>query len=544
MSRPRRATKKTKVDPSGAIILPEWAPPLNSFVYTLFGTTKGTTKVDKFYCGKITDINSVNDDCVEYTIRYEDETVNNTKIWREALEKQWRPTTIEDFEKHRASNIDSSMQVVQPTMGVAEIRSIMKPDLDEMQRTFIDKLKEFNDKLQDIKPLKSLAGDMEGEDVMAWYQSSPEYRNQHVQDEMLVGSMCPKGGDSGKSRATTRMMCVNYKNLNSICKSKQLNVSHKLFLSKDAVFVHFKQFAKAEVRMKSIAQAIKFLKLKSICSKCAKSLDFTSFTNIQNKKNVCCCCLVKLKSDSGTASEQSLALCCNCLENSTKIQDKVENIMKDAFGPLLKMFDGSYSSNQTIPGTMVTPDGVITIKMRGIVFKFIIEMDQCQHKASSYKPEEENNKMIKQIVGVIKSASPQRVKVLAIRFNPNSKWTGHDNITSTLYGTIERIIILRQWLMWYIINGDHVRDLIIMYLWYDSPNKAKLLCPNFDGFTMQYHAPKSNLVDWQYNITPWEYNNEKLKLVKDNAQPVDIKWKFETQDATYPSIIKVKLIES
>lgn len=543
MSR-RRQQKKPKVDNHVdiPIVLPEWAPKIGDYAWYLFEMGSKTNL--QFFCGKIIDIKSANEDNVEYVIRFEDEHVCQVTFVFTEKEKQWRLGTEEEFNQQKRLYINkNSMQrddvVEKPTLDDSEIRRILKQQLDEFKKD-MDKM--VDDKIETGKPSKELVGDFSHNAIEAWAYATSEYKKKHLGKEKLVGNVSPKGGKDGQSSSTSRMMCNNYKNLIQKCTSKELR--DNIFISADAKYAHLTQLAKHELRQNSVKNAISFLKMKSICTQCAKSLgSIDSFTNTKDKVNTCCICISKLKSKSGSTSAQGVFLCNDCHKSSTQTQEKVEQFLECAIKPFAIMFQASYVVNETTPNSNLAPDLVITLKIKGITYKIILEMDQNQHKGGSYTPAKENDKMMKQIINMIKSVEPQRVKVFAIRFNPNSEWIGLDNIKSTLYCFAERIIILRQWLIWYVLNADYVRDLIIMYLWYDAPNKNKFLFPKFDGFTMQYHAPKPNLIDWQYNITPWEFENEKLKTMNDNKQPVTFPWNIDIQKEKYPNEIYGKLAD-
>ena len=207
-------------------------------------------------------------------------------------------------------------------------------------------------------------------------------------------------------------------------------------------------------------------------------------------------------------------------------------------------------SNHTVTvegGTHRHIDYFIRGEFKGHYFIILIEKDENQHE--SYVVNDEKAKTIGQTNAMMQGMPFGRhpCHVLVIRYNPNGDWIDYDNgpttgptaipVRKSHFNTIHRLIILRQWIIWYLMNVTNVRELCLWYMWYNAPRKSKLYGSNFDGFAMLYSppAPPSN-VDWAWCADP----NEALKLyfkpMHESAMNVDealnYRWRLDARTQT------------
>ena len=110
---------------------------------------------------------------------------------------------------------------------------------------------------------------------------------------------------------------------------------------------------------------------------------------------------------------------------------------------------------------------------RGII---VLEVDEGQHSSYNNKDERERAKNL--INNIMKDAyevklnDPYRTpfKILFLRMSPTGTYQiesyTSQNKVGTQYSVGERIVILRQWIIWFCLEFELVRDFTIMYMFH------------------------------------------------------------------------------
>ena len=380
----------------------------------------------------------------------------------------------------------------------------------------------------------------------------------HKKEEIIVGKMTQAEGELFELLAVSEKtkyyisqdsngvkhpekkhnMCSYYKNMNKPCQSKT-SVNNK-YESAQGVYVSLALFGRKSVRNMPSKEAYGYLKQCALCGPCvtayAKSTDMV---DIIRRQDMCLLCKVKRKSTTSNSKDNNgIQTCLDCAKLYQNDDDC--HILNKTFGLLRNMYPklNIQMENQKHV-TYQTKSMSIDFIIRGTTssnmnFLFVIEKDEDKHK--DYKKEEEIRKMRDQTIGLMKSMY-KNIKVVMIRYNPNASYVEGEK-SHNMYTSIERHIILRQWIIWYIMNIKEVRKTCVWYFWYDETSRKMLMDPQFDGFAMIYHAPKcpSNN-DWKWSPEPSEGSSEKYEKIQDNVVEIDEtlgKWREEDAMSDYP----------
>ena len=361
---------------------------------------------------------------------------------------------------------------------------------------------------------------------------------------------------------TKRVMCAKYKDLEQPCMSKSLNdivVSNtpinNTYISGDGIYVSFALLGTRELRTLKAKDTWNVLKSSSICNQCRQNYsNKNECLDILHRAEVCALCkIVRMSKAINRNDTGKMPVCQDCtkfgdigLSNREFMLSKTLDILARIF-PKHHLIMGSNHTVTVEGGTHRHIDYFIRGEFKGHYFIILIEKDENQHE--SYVVNDEKAKTIGQTNAMMQGMPFGRhpCHVLVIRYNPNGDWIDYDNgpttgptaipVRKSHFNTIHRLIILRQWIIWYLMNVTNVRELCLWYMWYNAPRKSKLYGSNFDGFAMLYSppAPPSN-VDWAWCADP----NEALKLyfkpMHESAMNVDealnYRWRLDARTQT------------
>lgn len=370
------------------------------------------------------------------------------------------------------------------------------------------------------------------------------------------------GGQVGCIGPSGKPMCVNYKNSNPACKSKKIYVPTEKncieallnkYVSNDACHVpklflsdksHFRLLPSKDAKEE-------FQKTYAYCADCKNDLHIPT-VEVRAYTQMCVIC--------NRPSKKNDPCCPPCFALRGQTGSLTEQLLQKTVKMIGDYFDIQYFSvkvNQTAitsEGTRKSIDICITGKYQGFNILCIIEKDEGQH--SGKKLQDENHKMVLQAASKIKPLLKSRpFKVFLIRYNPDDfTLPKNSNISVQHYEHLYRLVILRQWLIWWLVNIKEVRTTLIAYMWYSYDRKPYLLESSFDGFGMIYHAPKPpSPSDWMYCIHFAEGFHKKIykEMIDNRVDPDAIfandkngrgLWKIqhETENTEIPGAIRTE----
>jgi len=166
----------------------------------------------------------------------------------------------------------------------------------------------------------------------------------------------------------------------------------------------------------------------------------------------------------------------------------------------------------------------------------VIERDENQHLGMHSK--NEKHKLFMQTRHIVGCDNLDRKRVLMIRYNPDANYVAKGGVE---YTQVEREVVLRRWIYWWLYNIESMRTCTIWYMWYDERRRNVLAgATDFPGFAMLYHAPKcSSPNSWENYPTPIEPELEGMTRIKENqVNPDDIKgygWRKISDEVMFPS---------
>ncbi len=176
------------------------------------------------------------------------------------------------------------------------------------------------------------------------------------------------------------------------------------------------------------------------------------------------CCEWKTITTTEGAKEKRIDICKECNTHLNKANDNITFAM-DKLSYLFPEYIIDYSV-KSFGG--LTPDTCLECAGVGMTSKIyiLLEQDTCKH--SSMSRESETNKKYK-IAKTIYNNHPNAY-VFIIRYDPSSEFKGRDGQKkSYTLTTGERLIVVRQWVIWYLatLSLKQIPQFLVLYLWYD-----------------------------------------------------------------------------
>ena len=271
----------------------------------------------------------------------------------------------------------------------------------------------------------------------------------------------------------------------------------------------------------------------ALCSPCSTKHKCT----YSIKKPVCALCL----ESQGNHERDEFMLCSTCENNVIAKGINTEKVLIPVLNLLPKIFYDLKDFNLSIKtktSNMYEIDCLISFTLKNYRCHVIIEKDEKQH--ASYEWQAEIKKLADQTRFVIGGNSlPANTKIFVIRYNPNSKYNADERVTkeeikneyervSKQYSPVDRLIILRQWLVWYVQNIESVRSCIVAYMWYDKMRKNLLFANGWEGFGMVYHRPAapSPTSDWKYALVPNEVMDKPYRRIVESSHDPALEFRW------------------
>lgn len=331
-------------------------------------------------------------------------------------------------------------------------------------------------------------------------------------------------------------MCCYYKNLDSPCANKVLKsvenikgVQTSKYESPKAEYAPVSLLGKSWFRKTDCVTARKIAVNYSMCSACRTKVggNVIPFPHITE---LCMYCR-KTRACRGN-------LCALCDPDFTSRERGLRSVFSilSVFAPDLQV-----NTNKDSKGKYV--DFWMTGTYQKRRFLIVIEQDEVQH--SNYEAKGDNDKFAKQTAGLMHSSNTAKdgyPLVFMIRFDPDAKcrpMSGMGRLLQ-LYDKVECRVVLRSWVIWYLMNITEVRKCLVMYLFYDMSKRKTLFGNKFEGFGMTYHAPiNPPEKDWYYCTDPGEavqgkkYGNIINNRIED-PDKVFLEWREVDAKKAYP----------
>ena len=399
-----------------------------------------------------------------------------------------------------------------------------------LQETVDDLKKE----VEKLKSNKNTSLD-EGLDPDRFARLSDVEKKKYHNNTGMTGVIKPHNFEDNTSSYT---MCCFYKNLDKPCVGKTLvrfkngkneKVEEK-YQSPKAEYIPKSILAKSTFRKTCGRQARDIAKNYMMCRQCAKDVDTITIPHIAE---LCMFCR------STRTTKQNPKICQMCLEKHSSRERGLKYIFEilNVFDPSLLITVNKYSLGNFVDLSM---SGTYENKR----YLIVIESDEQQHLSGGYDVQSDNTKMAKQtavLMHNLKKNESDYPLVFMIRFNPQARC--RDNAAKQervhLFDDYESRVVLRSWIIWYLMNITEVRKCLIMYLFYDIDRRKQLLESDFDGFGMAYMAPQNPPDwDWYYCTDPGEIIRCE-KYNKINNQRVDPdkvfkQWREQGATISYP----------
>jgi len=253
------------------------------------------------------------------------------------------------------------------------------------------------------------------------------------------------------------------------------------------------------------------------CRGCMQEKDeFISWTKDSSRKQSQCavCCRHTTITTTDGSQDVKVDVCTDCF---TAVGSK--DNLGYAFRMVKHLFPlknvRTHTDSITIDGKTWKPDTTIEFTTDLTQYFIFIEMDTSQHDKKSKQDEVDK----KEDIARYTYRDNPDAKVLFIRFCPggsyrNDKGEVQDNVPTTA----QRVIMLRQWVIWYIATTESVvPKFLVLYLWYNYEcGKISLAKERFGTAYVgqSFGYPAEGVWQW-YGISP----HEQVKVQK---------WTFET----------------
>lgn len=333
-----------------------------------------------------------------------------------------------------------------------------------------------------------------------------------------------------------RIMCAYNKNLVKICISKEKKEVEGekgvKWISGMASFVDIGLFGEPLIRGKASGKMAEVLRHHALCKGCRDSYG-NHMMDLVKKGQCCAVCRVSygVRQNALTMGSNPFAFCAGCHSVLTNVgngmSDEIVKLMLmplgRVFGKRLRNFD--VVANRPVAtgdeSRLRTPDVVMHFDddvtgLHGIV---VVENDPGHGKN---KEDDEHKKMVTQLVPILRRfkagtgkgvVAKNEFKMLIVRFNPVDKYQkGGDE-----YHSIERLVILRRWVIWWLMHLEDVRNLSMFYMFYprDGLVGRKMLWEGSEFTSGLWEAPRPSLSegksDWAYCLDHFEINGNKSR---------------------------------
>lgn len=358
------------------------------------------------------------------------------------------------------------------------------------------------------------------------------------------------------SPKSKKAFCCKYRIVtnNAECRSRELlpeldkngRYTRNMYVSGDATYMHLAHFGTKRIRELQFSQVYSNCKAYAFCAKCRDHYGNTShFMNIWDRTNICGICKVSRCSRVVNASNSGIPHCGECSIFGDITKKMREKMLQVTLEVLVKIFPGLELETQmnlpvrTRSGNNRFIDYIMTGMWNGRKFVIIIEQDESQH--IGYSRQDDRKKMIDQVLEMIGDKKDPNTPILTIRFNPNGPWNiANNNGTYTVvnkFDTLERLVILRQWIVWFLLNLDQMRSMQTWYFWYNASIKTSLFDHRYEGFAMINGGPKPKKVDWEWCPEPNEAhpnNGFRNVMQVDQVDPDDLCWRKDEETRQYP----------
>jgi hypothetical protein len=346
----------------------------------------------------------------------------------------------------------------------------------------------------------------------------------------------------------SKIMCALYKHPHKPCKSKtQIHdpaFDKHMHVSHEARYSLLRLYESQELREMPANDAINHLKTSALCTTCTYAYESKEKTLCLEFRKVCAIC----KCGSAPRGVDRLPLCVTCATIDTLTANYAEKILKYTLKNIGNIFTKFLNFTIQINVTVKVGkdktyriDCLIKFEYMGFEVIIVIEKDEGQHM--SMNANEEKRKMLQQTREVVGTGPLTNKKILMIRYNPDGKYLTNEKIKQSstteqyMHGPVERLIILRQWILRWSRNISQVRTTSLFYMWYNITRRKELACSDYDGFAMIYDAPKTPF-DWEYAMTPDETINPLFnKMIMRRVDPEEIEgyeWKMARQSSFSP----------
>lgn len=433
----------------------------------------------------------------------------------------------------------------------------------------------------------TLPKDIKGKYMSPELFSNVKYAYHTPKGTLQSGTLCALYKVTGKER------CKSVTN-------KSIDNEVKL-ITKFASFVHVSHFENYEFRCMNSDESVKRLLNYAICGECKRHYDETfknerCYINIHSRTQNCSICKINNSQVKDNRSKSEIPACNRCI-----IGDNFVPRVLTALN-LLKSVFGKYNIKISVEETTRSEENrnrfadiVVRFERSNIRGVIIIEIDESMHKAnvkstsssSNMKKgkkddvqEDEKKKFIQQSANLLHKESSsidvikhEEVKMMFIRFNPSGKYQTctkkQKDVIKDSKGVIKsisavaRVFILRQWIIWYMLECTHVRSFLTLYMFYDA-DKTYLYPYSHPGTAFIFNAPKpvGDDTDWMYSLDISEVISKKQKkkgedddlltnIIDSRISPNKVfnyeKWKKsqESEEDIYPAEISklVHLLE-
>ena len=379
------------------------------------------------------------------------------------------------------------------------------------------------------------------------------------EEESYLFSKLPLGDRERFPDKTKYVCCVL-----SLCISTPcigiIKDSYKYVL-KRAEWIHLSHIKKPWYRALSLTRVYgRFREEHGLCNGCYHAFDthkegVTDYLNILQHCNTCFIC----KGSHGyikNNTSQVLGIChaCKALKNDGRWQ-KCMAILTKIYPQENIVFK---SEVKLVPEK--TLDYLVTFKKDDVYGCILIEKDDGQH--ANRDAAQEKAKVIDQTIGAIIQKATQlkipskQIKCWFIRFGDHGMYNRSHEQNQNMMENISfdmRIVILRQWIIWYIEHFEEMRQTFFTYMWYNHAlaKRRYPLSTKYEGALVLYDAPRNtSICPWRYAASPDEVredkelkNEEKKKLIHNSVDMSahEYSWHKKHESMAYPPEIKTRL---
>ena len=332
-------------------------------------------------------------------------------------------------------------------------------------------------------------------------------------------------GPSPAQAATNRMdvkkkitYCFYYI-YNDLCKSRAMY--NGKWVSNRIEQFDIRLLSTAEFRQKSATEAESMMRRHAVCAKCAVNIPAQCKAPLT--RGMCICCLIGMRAENGT---REVGWCAQCRESFMDSTNKKANVyLENCLECLEYVIPGLTQYGMQNRARMDTryPDLLLSGMIENINFMIIIEKDEDMHGRNNRMDEMTKDK-IQVSAGIeqmrMKANGDNRAwRLLYIRFNSNGDYRLGEGVRTRRYTELERYIIVRRWIIWYMRELVHKRHFIMMYMFYNE--ERAMSYRGYNGRMMLYNAPqpRPHEKDWTFCATPQELLKIPIGQYYDDINP-------------------------